>query len=226
MTDNGRGIPVDIHPIEEDARRGTRDDRAPRRRQVRQVHATRCRAACTAWASRWSTPSRSGSRSRWTATAAGTTWRSSAGRPRKPLSVARQGQGHRHHGHLQARPRDLLGLEFSYKTLADRLRQLAFLNKGHHDQAHATNGRTSRKRRRSSRKGGMVEFVEWLNRNKKALHPKPVAFSAAQGRRRGGRRPPVRGRLQREHLHLRQQHQHARGRHPPDRLPLGPHPHA
>ena len=29
-------------------------------------------------------------------------------------------------------------------------------------------------------KGGLVEFVQWLNRNKKPLHPKPIAFSATK----------------------------------------------
>ena len=29
-------------------------------------------------------------------------------------------------------------------------------------------------------KGGLVQFVEWLNRNKKALHPKPIAFTAVK----------------------------------------------
>jgi DNA gyrase subunit B len=68
-------------------------------------------------------------------------------------------------------------LEFNYTTLADRLRQLAFLNKGiritlrderqdpvHEDVFFA--------------KGGLIQFIEWLNRNKKPIHPKPVAFSA------------------------------------------------
>ena len=29
-------------------------------------------------------------------------------------------------------------------------------------------------------KGGLVQFVEWLNRNKKPLHPKPISFSATK----------------------------------------------
>jgi DNA gyrase subunit B len=70
-------------------------------------------------------------------------------------------------------------LEFHYTTLADRLRQLAFLNKGitiglkdeREDQA---------KQETFFAKGGLVEFVQWLNRNKKALHPKPISFSAVK----------------------------------------------
>jgi DNA gyrase subunit B len=29
-------------------------------------------------------------------------------------------------------------------------------------------------------KGGLIQFVEWLNRNKKPLHPKPIAFTATK----------------------------------------------
>ena len=29
-------------------------------------------------------------------------------------------------------------------------------------------------------KGGLIQFVEWLNRNKKPLHPKPIAFNAVK----------------------------------------------
>ena len=58
VVDNGRGIPVDVHPDREDAGRRAGDDGAPRWRQVRQEHATRSRAVSTASASRSSTRSR------------------------------------------------------------------------------------------------------------------------------------------------------------------------
>jgi DNA gyrase subunit B len=70
-------------------------------------------------------------------------------------------------------------LEFHYQTLADRLRQLAYLNRG------VTI--TLRDERRSPAqedtyyaKGGLVEFVQWLNRNKKPLHPKPVGVTTTR----------------------------------------------
>ena len=70
-------------------------------------------------------------------------------------------------------------LEFHYTTLADRLRQLAFLNKGVtitlKDERDAPP-----KTETFYAKGGLVQFVEWLNRNKKAIHPKPVAFNAVK----------------------------------------------
>jgi DNA gyrase subunit B len=70
-------------------------------------------------------------------------------------------------------------LEFHYTTLADRLRQLAFLNKGvtitlKDERAESAKTETF------YAKGGLVQFVEWLNRNKKAIHPKPVAFNAVK----------------------------------------------
>jgi len=70
-------------------------------------------------------------------------------------------------------------LEYQYSTLADRLRQLAFLNKG--VTITLTDERTEpAKADIFFAKGGLIEFVTWLNRNKKSLHPKPVAFFAVK----------------------------------------------
>ncbi|MHB1326709.1 MAG: DNA topoisomerase (ATP-hydrolyzing) subunit B [Gemmatimonadales bacterium] len=69
-------------------------------------------------------------------------------------------------------------LEYSHQILADRLRQLAFLNKG-----VTITLKDERKEPVETEtfyaKGGLIQFVEWLNRNKKAVHPKPVSFSAS-----------------------------------------------
>jgi DNA gyrase subunit B len=67
-------------------------------------------------------------------------------------------------------------LEFNYNTIADRLRQLGFLNRG---------VRITLRDERPAlvqedvffAKGGLIQFVEWLNRHKRPVHPKPVAFS-------------------------------------------------
>ncbi len=69
-------------------------------------------------------------------------------------------------------------LEFHYTTLADRLRQLAFLNRG--VSITIKDEREQPKTETFFAKGGLIEFVGWLNRNKKALHPKPIAFSATK----------------------------------------------
>ncbi len=70
-------------------------------------------------------------------------------------------------------------LEFHYTTLADRLRQLAFLNKG--ITITLKDERESEAKSETFyAKGGLIQFVEWLNRNKKPIHPKPVAFNAVK----------------------------------------------
>jgi DNA gyrase subunit B len=70
-------------------------------------------------------------------------------------------------------------LEFNYDTLADRLRQLAFLNKGVTISLKDERAEPA-KEETFYAKGGLVQFVEWLNRNKKAVHPKPVAFTVSR----------------------------------------------
>jgi len=60
---------------------------------------------------------------------------------------------------------------FHYETLAQRLRELAFLNKGVHIKL-SDDG--SDKSDDFSYAGGIQSFVEHLNRNKNALHKKPI----------------------------------------------------
>ncbi len=61
--------------------------------------------------------------------------------------------------------------EFNYDVLAQRLRELAFLNKGL--QITITDERTN-ENQLFLYKGGIVSFVEHLNKNKTPLHPKPI----------------------------------------------------
>jgi DNA gyrase subunit B len=70
-------------------------------------------------------------------------------------------------------------LEFHYQTLADRLRQLAFLNRGVTITLRDER-KTPAQEEKFFAKGGLSEFVQWLNRNKKALHPKPVAITVTR----------------------------------------------
>jgi DNA gyrase subunit B len=61
-----------------------------------------------------------------------------------------------------------------WDNLAGRLRELAFLNSGLAITLHdARNGKSVE----YLYKGGIVEFVKYLNQNKEALHAKPVFFS-------------------------------------------------
>ncbi len=64
-------------------------------------------------------------------------------------------------------------LEFSFDTLAQRLREQAFLNKG--VKIHLQDERTD-KATDFEYAGGIASFVEHLNKNKSALHPKPIYF--------------------------------------------------
>ncbi|MES2124764.1 MAG: DNA topoisomerase (ATP-hydrolyzing) subunit B [Gemmatimonadota bacterium] len=81
--------------------------------------------------------------------------------------------------HFKPDPEIFNVLEFSWTTLADRLRQLAFLNGGINIVLTDERGEAP-KTETFYYKGGLVEFVSWLNRNKKVLHPKPVHFSATR----------------------------------------------
>jgi len=70
-------------------------------------------------------------------------------------------------------------LEYSWTTLSDRLRQLAFLNKGIRITLTDERGADARVEEFFA-KGGLIQFVEWLNRNKKPLQPKPIHFTATK----------------------------------------------
>ncbi|VAX31236.1 DNA gyrase subunit B [hydrothermal vent metagenome] len=61
--------------------------------------------------------------------------------------------------------------DFSYDVLSQRLRELAFLNRGL--MINITDERSGKKRE-FHYEGGIVSFVEHLNKNKTALHPSPV----------------------------------------------------
>jgi DNA gyrase subunit B len=64
--------------------------------------------------------------------------------------------------------------DFSYDVLSQRLRELAFLNRGL--RITITDERTE-KSKEFVYAGGIVSFVEHLNKNKNVLHPKPVFIS-------------------------------------------------
>lgn len=64
-------------------------------------------------------------------------------------------------------------IEFSYDVLAQRLRELAFLNKGLYIKLVDTQ---HDKENEFQFKGGIVSFVEYLNKNKNCLHNKVIYF--------------------------------------------------
>ncbi len=72
--------------------------------------------------------------------------------------------------------------EFNYDTLAQRLREMAFLNKGL--EITLTDERTADAKTGEARRaefkyaGGIAEFVKHLNRGKTVLHDKPIMMEA------------------------------------------------
>ena len=64
--------------------------------------------------------------------------------------------------------------EFNYDTLAQRLREMAFLNGGL--KIHLVDERGERKPQLFHFEGGIAEFVAYLNRGKSPLHPDPIYF--------------------------------------------------
>ncbi len=64
-------------------------------------------------------------------------------------------------------------LDFNFDTLANRLRELAFLNKG---LKISLKDEFSEKEQVFQYEGGIVSFIEFLNKNKNLLHEKPIYF--------------------------------------------------
>jgi DNA gyrase subunit B len=69
--------------------------------------------------------------------------------------------------------------EYSFDVLSQRLRELAFLNAG--VRITITDERADNKSHEFFYEGGINSFVEYLNRNKTALHPKPIYIKGEKG---------------------------------------------
>jgi DNA gyrase subunit B len=67
--------------------------------------------------------------------------------------------------------------EFSFDNLSQRLRELAFLNKGVQIEIH---DERSKKQHVFKYDGGIVSFVEFLNENKNTLNPKVIYFQGSR----------------------------------------------
>jgi DNA gyrase subunit B len=72
--------------------------------------------------------------------------------------------------------------EFNYDTLANRLRQLAFLNKGLQitlTDERQTDSKTGESKQQDFKYvGGIAEFIKHLNKGKQVLHEKPIYMEA------------------------------------------------
>ncbi|HEX9636335.1 MAG TPA: DNA gyrase subunit B [Acidobacteriota bacterium] len=78
----------------------------------------------------------------------------------------------------KADPEIFESLEYSFDTLSQRLREHAFLTRG---LRIAISDERSDKSHEFFYKGGIVEFIEHLNKNKQPLYPKPVYFVGTSG---------------------------------------------
>ncbi len=178
VTDNGRGIPVDIHPTEKIPgvelaltvlHAGGKFDKSTYKVSgglhgvgVSVVNALSERLEVVV--------DRDGGRHHMAF---------ARGRTTKALSVLGKAKGTGTTVTFKPDPEIFSVLEFSYSTLADRLRQLSFLNKGITITLRDERKEEVREEKFFA-KGGLIQFVEWLNRNKKPLHPKPIAFTATK----------------------------------------------
>jgi len=69
--------------------------------------------------------------------------------------------------------------EFSFDILSQRLREMAFLNAG--VRIKISDERVDNKLHEFFYEGGINSFVEYLNRNKTPLHPKPIYIKGEKG---------------------------------------------
>jgi DNA gyrase subunit B len=178
VVDNGRGIPVDLHPVEKlpgvelaltVLHAGGKFDKNSYKVSGG-LHGVGVSVvnALSEWLE--VTVDRDGSRH---------TMRFVRGTTVQQLKVVGKARATGTTVHFKPDPEIFTVLEYSYTTLADRLRQLAFLNKG--VTITLTDERADPVRTETFfARGGLVEFVQWLTRNKKPLHPKPVSFTTTK----------------------------------------------
>ncbi len=69
--------------------------------------------------------------------------------------------------------------EFSFDTLSQRVREMAFLNAG--VRIRISDERVEGKSHEFHYEGGINSFVEYLNRNKAVINPKPMYFKGEKG---------------------------------------------
>jgi DNA gyrase subunit B len=109
----------------------------------------------------------------------GSTWEQSyeRGKPLGPLK--KEGKTTKRGTKITFRPDPSIfpSIEFNYDTLAQRLRELSFLNKG---LTIRLKDERSNKQAEFHYTGGIAEFVRHLNKNKDVLHPTPIYAEAVR----------------------------------------------
>jgi DNA gyrase subunit B len=96
------------------------------------------------------------------------------GCPTVPLSIVGKTKGRGTKITFKPDPEIFDVLDFSYDILSQRMRELAFLNRGL--KINLSDERTENKKV-FLYSGGILSFVEHLNKNKTPIHPKPIYIS-------------------------------------------------
>jgi DNA gyrase subunit B len=107
------------------------------------------------------------------------TWEQSyeRGKPVAPLKKAGKTERQGTKITFMPDPKIFPSIEFNYDTLAQRLRELSFLNKG---LTIRLKDERSEKQAEFHYTGGIAEFVKHLNKNKDVLHPSPIYADAVR----------------------------------------------
>ena len=180
VEDDGRGIPVDMHADGRRLRRRGRADQAARRRQVRQRRVQGLRRP----ARRRRLGGERALRVRSTVEIRrdGKVYaqRYQRGKPEAPLAEVGTTDAARHQGHLQARRADLRAAPTSASTSS----RSACASSRSSTAACASPSRTSatQKQHEFLYEGGIVEFVEHLNRAKTPIHPTVIYLAGRRAR--------------------------------------------
>ena len=220
VVDDGRGIPVGDHGQGEEAGRRGRPHRAALRRQVRRRR--RLQGLRRAARRRRVGGQRAVGELHVEIKRDGHVWTQDyeRGAPKGPL---KKGAATKETGTtITFRPDAEIfeTLDFEWDALEQRLRETAFLTRGM--RIELVDERGEGKRAEFKYDGGIRDFVA-LPQREQGRHPQEDRLHRGRdrrGRRRGG--DAVELLLPGVHLLLRQQHQHARGRLAPQRLPLRP----
>jgi len=99
------------------------------------------------------------------------------GIPEQPVTII--GKSERHGTITRFKPDDEIfeSLDFSFDILTNRLRELAFLNKG--VQIRITDERLPHPKTKEFKfDGGVKEFIQHMNKNKDPIHKEPIYFEA------------------------------------------------
>ncbi len=100
------------------------------------------------------------------------------GIPQEPLERVGDSDRTGTYVHFEPDPEIFDVLEFDFNVFNTRLRELAFLNRG---LRIVLRDEADDREESFEYEGGLVEFVEWVNRNRDALHPEPAYFEGAEG---------------------------------------------